>query len=285
MTNASTADGHGQDRPPDAEPFFPSEGSFSTVVPLSEIGHAPVPPAGAADAGKPAEADWARAAARAGRAGGKEEEETTLVPARAGNAHVAAREARANGVRQSWGVTAAALVLSVAAGVASGAYLVWSSQRAPEVRHATSPTGREAAKEEAAAGQAPVEAPRTEPAPANAATHAPEAAEGGANAKAEKLNEVAKDEKVNEVARTEKLNEVSHAPKQVPPAEPPSRTRSEAREMTPAPKLRPGQSAASERTRVTPAAKQPPTPSPSGRTLPVSSPPPSARSRKVIQWP
>src|SRR5215208_6345330 len=116
MNNASTPGGRGQDRPNDAGPFFPSEGSFNPVVPLSELGHAPAPlqTVDAADVGRPAEAAWAREEHRARRAGRKEEEETTLVPT------------RALAARQPWAVTAAVIALSVAAGLASGAYLIWS---------------------------------------------------------------------------------------------------------------------------------------------------------------
>src|SRR5215207_7884236 len=101
MNNASTPGGRGQERPNDAGPFFPSEGSFNPVVPLSELEHAPAPlPAvDAADVGRPAEAAWAREEYRASRAGPKDEE-TTLVPA------------RTRGERRPWAVTAVVIALS-----------------------------------------------------------------------------------------------------------------------------------------------------------------------------
>lgn len=277
MNNASPAGGREPDRPTDAESFFPSEGSFNTVVPLSEIGHTPIARADAADVGKPVEAAWARAAHRAGVSGQKEEE--TLVPTRSGRA-------RASGIWSSWGVMAVALVLSVAAGLTSGAYLVWSSQRAAESRRASSPTGEETA----AADKAAAEASPTEPSPASAATPTPEASGNEARAQTEKLNEAAKEEKTREVAKAERPNEVSHATKQTPPAaltrvERPARAADEVRETTPAPKVTRSQSVPAMRPRVTTAAKQSPAPPSSARDFPVSSPPPSARSRKVIQWP
>ncbi|MDT5271628.1 MAG: hypothetical protein QOH49_3814 [Acidobacteriota bacterium] len=262
MNNASTADGRGQDRPNEAEPFFPSEGSFNTVVPLSEIGRAPVPaplvPVDPADVGRPAEAAWAR---KAHRAGWKDEEETTLIPGRAG---------AARGVRQSWAVTAAVITLSVAAGLVSGTYLIWSAQHAPLAQ---------------TSAQVTVEAPSLPPAPVVEQVEAV--------AKVEKVKEAVKDEKAVEVTKVEKPVEVAHAPKEALPSRPTTAPRAEratrdaaeAREITPSPKPARSQSAASPRPRVTTAEKQPPAPTAPARSLPVSSPPPSAKSRKVIQWP
>jgi hypothetical protein len=257
MNNASTADGREQERPADAEPFFPSEGSFNTVVPLSEIGRAPAPlvPVDPADVGKPAEAAWAREAHRAGL---KEEEETTLVPGRAGGVR---------GVRRSWVVTTGVIALSVAAGLASGTYLIWSARRAPEAH---------------ASAHVTAEAPPLPPAPAPEATPA-----------AEQREAVAKAEKVSEVAKAEKPVEVAHASKEAPPARPTpaprversTRDAAEAREIAPAPKPARNQSAAPARPRVTTAAKQTPAPPSSERALPISAPPSNAKSRKVIQWP
>jgi hypothetical protein len=253
MNNAPTPDGRGQDRPNDAEPFFPSEGSFHPVVPLSEVGDTPAPltPINPADVGQPAEAAWAREAHRARL----KEEEETLVPL---------RTARARGARQSWLVTASVIALSVVAGVASGTYLIWSSPRA----HETQPPARVEA-----------EAPSLPPAPA--------VEQDAAVAKVEHVNEAVKVEKPTEVAKAEKPAEVSHEPKPAQPPQPtprperPARAAVEPREVTPAPKPTRTQSAASSRPRVTTAEPRPP----AARTLPISSPPPSAKSKKVIQWP
>jgi hypothetical protein len=264
MNNASTPDGRGQDRPNEAGPFFPAEGSFNPVVPLSELGHAParLPTVDAADVGRPAEAAWAREEYRALPAGRKEEEETTLVPT------------RARAARRPWAVTAAVIALSIAAGLASGAYLTWSSQRAPEAQ--TSAT-------------VAAEAPGPPPAPV--------AEQGEADKNVEKVDEPARAEKPrevvkpSEVAKAEQSAEVAHAPKQEPPvrtadaprAERPARAVAEPNEITPAPTPARTQSAPPARPRLTTAEKQPP--APAERTLPVSSPPPSAKSKKVIQWP
>jgi hypothetical protein len=259
MIDASTADGRGQDRPHEAEPFFPSEGPFNPVVPLSEIGRAPalLPTVDPADVGRPAEAAWAREAQRAGL----KEEETTLVPA---------RPVGAQGTRQPWVVTAAVIALSVAAGLASGTYLIWSSQRAAEAQPSAQVTS---------------EAPTLPPAPV--------AEQEKANTKVERVSEAVKDEKPREVAKTGKQDEVAHAPKQeptvrtahAPRAEHPARAAAEAKELAPAPKPARTERAVVTRPRVTTAVQQPHAPAPSERTPPISSPPPTAKSKKVIQWP
>ena len=278
MNNASTGDARGADRPTDAEPFFPSEGPFSTVVPLSEVGRAPAVRGGGADAGKPAEAEWARAADRAERAHAGEEE--TLVPARTRRGRAAAaRGPRADEGRRSLAVTTLVLLLSVAAGVASGAYLLSSSGRFPEARQPAPPRVEEA--------QVAAEAPAAEAAPTFAAPPPPEAAGGRADADAEKAGEAEKVEKV------EKTNGVVSAPRETraAPAEPvraqrPARASAEAAVVAPAPKPAPSRAPAPPPPRtVTRAQRRPPAAVSSGGTLPVSSPPPSARSKKVIQWP
>jgi hypothetical protein len=269
MTNASTAGGGGHERPDDAEPFFPSEGSFNAVVPLSEVARAPAVRGGGPDAGQPAEAAWARAARRAEA---KEEEETTLVPA---------RDARARGRGSAWGLTAVALVLSVAAGVAAGAYLVWSAQ----------PTAAPAVEANAATQTAPQ--PETQTATATTETPAVEANAEKSNAIVE--DEKTADEKAAEVFKGKRSSEVARAPKEANEAktratepapsraERPARPASEERET--AAKPAPRQSNAAPRARVTAASKPPHTASTSARALPISTPPPSAKSKKVIQWP
>jgi hypothetical protein len=252
LNNAPTPDGRVQDTPHDAEPFFPSEGPFNPVVPLSEIGHAPatLPAVDPADVGRPAEAPWAREAHRAKL----KEEEETLVPSRAG---------RARGRRQSWLVPASVIALSVVAGLASGTYLIWSSQRAQE-----SPTPARVA----------TEAPPPPPAPVEE--------QAAAVTKVERADEPAKDERPSEGAKAEKSGEAVHAQKQAPPLQPApraeqvTRAAAEAKEVTPAPKPARTHSAALARPRVTTAETHPPV-----RTPPISSPPPSAKSKKVIQWP
>lgn len=273
MNNASTADGGATERRGDAEPFFPSEGTFNPVVPLSEVGSGPVPAplarVDAAHAGKPAEAAWAREAHRAAH----KEDEETLVPKRRRGAHAA---------RRPWLIPAAVITLSVLAGLASGTYLIRSTQRAPEAQ--TPP-------QVAAEAPAPPPAPVAEEAAAEAKVAAEEVA---AEAKVEKVNEAAREDKPGEVAKAEgpresarpaASDEPTTTPRPAPPtrAERPARAAAEARAVTPAPKPPRTESPAPPRTRVTTAAKQ--TPAPSGRALPISNPPPSAKSKRVIQWP
>lgn len=256
MNNASTPDGRGQERPNDAEPlpFFPSEGSFNAVVPLSEIGH--LPTVDAANVGKPAEAAWAREAHRAH----VKEEDETLVPS---------RRRRARRARPSWLVTASVIALSVAAGLASGTYLIWSAQRAPEAQASAPPAA---------------EAPSLPP-------PAPVAEQVEAETNVEPAHEPVPAEKPREVAKAERSDEAAPAPKPEPPArtpsapraERPARSVAEPKETTPAPKPERPRNAPA-RPRLTTAERQPPA-TPAARTLPVSSPPPSAKSKKVIQWP
>lgn len=249
MTNDAPAPGvRAPEGPHDAEPLFPSEGSFNPVVPLSEVGHAPapLPTVRPEDVGKPAEAAWARAAHRAR----SREEEETLVPSRA---------SRTRGARPSWLLPASVIALSVIAGLASGSYLIWSSQRAQEP-----------------------------PPPQVAAEAPPPAPVTNADAEVEKAPEPVKVEKPREVARAEKPSAkaaekpeaVAPAPKQspTPRAERPARAAAEPKELKPAPRPARTQNAAPARPRLTTAETRTPAP-------PVSSPPPSAKSKKVIQWP
>jgi hypothetical protein len=278
MNNAPTADGRGTEETNKAEPFFPSEGTFHPVVPLSEIGRetrpTPLSPSKAAAVGKPAEAASAREAHLAAL---KEEEETTLVPTRRSGARRA---------RRSWFVPAVVIGLSVLAGLASGTYLISSKQRAAE----TQPPA-----------QVTAEAPSLPP--ASAPTPAPVAEEVVSEAKVEKVKEAAAEDKSGEdksgedksgeVVKAEQPREVarpaaagsSPQPRPAPPtrAERTARAAVEAREVAPAPRPASRANAPPPRARVTAAAKRPP--APPARTLPVSDPPPSTKSRKVIQWP
>ncbi|MBV9926187.1 MAG: hypothetical protein JOZ96_14300 [Acidobacteria bacterium] len=248
-----TPGGRGQERPHDAEPLFPSEGTFSPVVPLSEVGHAPapLPTVRPADVGKPAEAAWARAAHRAKF----KEDEETLVPSRA---------ARKRGARPSVFFTASVVALSVIAGLASGTYLLWSSQRA----HETQPPAPVAAE----ATPAPVTDTKVE--------------QVSEPVEVEKPREVAKAERP--VAKAEKVEKVEKAEPSTPTPKQPQPTRAaaqprdaaEPKRLAPAPKPSRTQSNPPARARLTTAETRTP-----ARTPPISSPPPSAKSKKVIQWP
>ncbi len=134
MSDASTAHGTEPAEPITQEPFFPSEGDFNTVVPLSQVARAPFAAERSGDDGRPAEAAWARedrrgnAVAKRGARGVEEEE--TLVPARGVRRRGAGVGSRPGAGRRPWTVTAAAVLLSVLAGVAAGSYLVWSKRPA-----------------------------------------------------------------------------------------------------------------------------------------------------------
>jgi Ankyrin repeats (3 copies) len=93
----------------DTQLFFPPEGNFNAVVPLSEVGK---------PLDKTRRSDGHEKARRA-----DEQEEVTLVPARAAHAP------RSRVGRPSWLVLAAVLTLSVAAGLTAGTYLIKSRQR------------------------------------------------------------------------------------------------------------------------------------------------------------
>src|SRR3712207_3306878 len=105
----------------EAEPLFPSEGTFSAVVPLSQVRD------GRVAAKDSAVTSSAKNSAVASAAAPKEsEEEATLVPARlsratrARRASAQGRDVKAKRGGRGWLVPAAAVLLSVTAGVAAG---------------------------------------------------------------------------------------------------------------------------------------------------------------------
>lgn len=290
MNNAPTAGGRGPGGPQEAEPLFPSEGAFNTVVPLSEVGrapaHAPLKRVDPADAGQPSEAAWARARHSEGS---KDEEEATLVPAR--RTRGARRAAGAAGARPPWVATAVVLILSVSAGLASGAYLLWSSGGGAASRQADTPAAPVAP---ATQDQAQVEAAEaTSLPPASAPTPVPPAAESAGVSEAGKVKEVEKERESGEVARStkaatpaaERAARTAAAPPPVSTSGSSTRAAAAPRAVAPEPKPARVQPAAPARTRATTAARRTPAPAAPARTLPVSSPPPSARTKKVIQWP
>ena len=125
---ASGAEGRGRGGRGGGEQFFPSEGNFSPVVPLSE-----------GDA--------------------EEQDETTLVPARVARRPAHEPHAR-RGFEQSWAFLAAAVVLSAVAGAAAGIYVLKWQSPAETVR--TNQPAEAEATEPAAAAPAPQP---SEPAP------------------------------------------------------------------------------------------------------------------------
>jgi hypothetical protein len=236
MTNASETQGREPFEQRDAAPFFPSEGRFSPVVPLSQVSEAQ-----AASSEAQATSIEAQAVSSESAVEPEEHEETTLVPTRASHAHdlsaasvsaerisvahaSAAHAARPKGLARSWPVTLIAVVLSVVAGLIAGAYLV-GSKRAFEVHRP--------AVNDAAAERVATEAKGSEAASATTG------------------------------AQTSQRNS--------PPAPRPTQQRDAA-------------ATSSRRAQVVERRASAPS-TPTERTLPVSAPPASSKSRKVIQWP
>jgi hypothetical protein len=295
MSDASTARGGKPTEPITPEPFFPSEGDFNTVVPLSQVAHAPYTAGRSAADGRPAEAAWARAdrrgngVARRGAAAGEEEE--TLVPGRSGRRRGARVGPRPGAVRRPWAGAAAAVLLSVLAGVAAGSYLVWSKR--PAVSNA--PPAAETASQEVAA-DVPPPAPEAPP----VVEAEPVAPEAPAPAKAAAATEAKPERSAETPARAEKGTPPPAEPTTRAAVEPATRaaTQPRARAERAAPDTTPAATAARPARNETPtrneaptrraatnAARRPTRPATSARQLPVSAPPPSSKSKTVIQWP
>lgn len=256
--------------------FFPPDGEIRAVIPLTEIDDArragaTTPPAKVGEAetepGEDARPEVSRPAS------GKQDdapEETTRVPARAARAAAprAGHAMRPKGRSQSWAVPLVVLALSLVAGLVAGTYLMKSvrpaatRQPATEAPAATTPVGPE-----------PVSAPV-----------APAVADGGAEATVEAR-------KVARPIPKPVAREVAGTP--APDAEPLSRrdassgesleraARKSVERSTAGSHARGGEAAAMTRTRGAERASS----GPPKHSLPISPPPPSADSKKVIQWP
>jgi hypothetical protein len=257
MTNAAGSQGRGdverKDEGADAAPLFPSEGTFSAVVPLSQVRD------GSLSKGEALTSATSAAPEESVEA----PEEDTLVPGRVSRstrvrrAPTAGRDGETRRGGRQWLNAAAAVLLSVVAGVAAGTYMVSSLQ----TRRARPPVTADASA--SAPTQAAPESPRPQPSQV-AAPDAGEVSQPSA-----------------EVVRVERLErpETSAAAARKPePASRRARASAETVDTTPAPKPTRGESAPRRQptTARTPAAV---------RTLPVSAPPPSAKSKTVIQWP
>lgn len=273
-TQRSAAEGTtaGSEQADARPPLFPADGQFRPVIPLSEIDEVR-----AAEESKPPE-ESAGAEVVYPATGGRDDEqdETTLVPSRVSHAIPPRRSPvlRPKGVRQSWLVPAFALALSVIAGLIAGTYLIGSRQYVETLRPAPQPydTSAPARTETVAASDTPV-------------TVADEAE--------------AKDKVLSANESTPKF-----APRTTAPAsrhasgdEPPdrsamtaeariersNRTAGATKNTSPATKFARRDTAQNHRARF----KEEPSPNsaPPEHSLPISSPPPSAKSRKVIQWP
>jgi len=196
-----------------------------------------------------------------------EQEVTTLVPARPSPA---APPRPLYDARQSWPVMAVALILSVTAGLIAGFYLLGARQSVETWQRPAPPS---TTTESAAIPAAPVVTALE------------------SDAKTEKVNE---DESVPKPAPPVTDTDSRRAPEAEPPArrvvvtearlERPTQTSRRSADRSPAKKLTQRDTAAAP-PRVKPVQERSSTSAPTKRSLPVSSPPPSAKSKKVIQWP
>ena len=264
--------------------FFPPVGNFNAVVPLSEIdadsesrvpAHAPVPTTDSPGVRTPVREH-------------DEQEEATLVPARVARMSPPPPTTIR---RPSWPVMIAALALSLTAGLAAGVYLIKSGGPV-EIQSPASMT-EDVAHDTAAAAD-------------TNGSHPPEVASESrpeARPQAETSPGAAASDVDAEVS-VEKTGRDLPAPKRLTTADAPSGRGERILETSPA------KASAVERTPERPARKVPPssTNTPAQpevlrarratsagertpvqrapeRSIPVSSPPSSAKSKRVIQWP
>jgi hypothetical protein len=271
-----TADAVQADAPPT---FFPADGEIRPVVPLSEIGGAQAvretTPLTEAGADEPEPLESARAevgqTARVGQYDAPDE--TTLVHARTSRATLppVAPAARPKGAGPSWVAPLVALALSLVAGLFAGTYLIES---------------RLSVATEQSAPQTPEPAPPAEPVSATARP-APAVTDGEAEAEREKV-------KAEVPAPQPTPSETASLRAHVAEPPPPRVVITESRPERPAhAAARSVDRPAAERpvrrdvaaTAARVAERPPSAPAPPKNSLLVSSPPPSAKSKKVIQWP
>jgi hypothetical protein len=278
-----------------APDFFPPVGNFNAVVPLSELdGDSESPMTAPAPAPMP-QSSLVSAAVK--ERAHDEQEEATLVPARAARMREALRPAAR---RPSWPVMIAVLALSLMTGLAAGVYLI-KSVRPVEIQAPASMT--EGAAHDAA-GAAETSGPQPTQVASDSRPEAkPQAETNEVRPQAETgLDAVAS--AVKDDVRDEKTSRDLTAPKRVKEADAPSGREERALEKSPA------KASVAERTPERPARKAPPlktdTPAPTEalrtrratsvserppvlrapeRSLPVSSPPSSTKSKRVLQWP
>jgi hypothetical protein len=320
MRNASETDGRKPGEQTDAAaPFFPSEGRFSTVVPLSKVDEE-------AQASSPETQEEetsleAQATSLEDTFEPDEQEETTLVPARLSSttgmsgasvsasslsaapmsvrpvpAHTAHAFGQKRVARSSWPITLIAVVLSVVAGLIAGAYLV-GSKRAVEVRPpavndvAAAPVASEVKEKEAkeAAAVTTENEAAAKPETENVGEHAPkvsqptappdtraQASEGARALEAEPSARRAltvaesRSERNARAAAVAEERSVVEERSSLHASRPTQRRDTDATSSRRAQVLERRASAALATTE---------------RNVPVSAPPASSKSRKVIQWP
>ena len=247
--------------------FFPPVGNFNAVVPLSEIDAdsasqvtAPVPLPTAASPS-------VRVTAREREH--DEQEENTLVPTRAARKTQALRPAAP---RPSWPVMIMALALSLAAGLAAGVYLIKSG--VPVEIHAPASIREDVTQDAAAAAET------TDSQPTQVASEShPEA-----RPKAETTLD-ADASAVDAEVRADKRSRDLSAPKRVTAAVAERTPERPARKAPPLTTNTPAPPEAVRARRATSAGASAPALRAPEHSLPVSSPPSSAKSKRVIQWP
>jgi uncharacterized protein len=263
--------------------FFPPDGEIRPVIPLAEIDDASqagetTAPAEVveveSEAGEDARREVSQPEVSQPVRGERRDapDETTHVAARATRATSArSRPARAKGVRQSRTVPLLALALSLVAGLVAGTYLIKSVRPTATSQPATESLGT----------ATPLSSVSPEPSPT---PFAPAAGDGGAEAKIAARKEAGPAPKP--VAR-------ESAASPAPDAESPSRraavsderpikaARRSVERSTAASPAQSNEAASPKRTRDAERAST----GPPKHSLPISAPPPSAGSKKVIQWP
>jgi hypothetical protein len=260
--------------------FFPADGEIRPVVPLSEIagtqGAGETTPLAKASTGEPRSLKGARAkvSQRALDEQNDDQDETTLVPARPRRATLLpdGPAPRPKGIWQSWPVMLIALALSAVAGLSAGAYLIESrqpvatKQSMPQLSEPSISTEPESATASVADVETGVEA----------------------DAKAEKVigGDSAPKPSPKDAAslRAPVAGPSSHRIAIVE-ARPERAVHRVGRGVDRSIAERPAQRDAATATRVRIKERPSATPAPPKHSLPVSSPPPSAKSKKVIQWP
>ena len=267
--------------------LFPPEGNFSAVVPLSELGSAPQ---SYTVAHAPVEAVKSLTTRRASQGMQDEQEEATLVPRRAACSAPIFRPRRG---RPSWSVMIAALILSVAAGLTAGTYLIKTRQ--PVEIQTPASLAEDMPTESVGATKPP--APEVTPVASESGlrTSPPSETDPGADAAAPVVNAETRDEKIGRGLSIPRRGPAADAPSghgersteasptraatTAQPSERPSRKESSVKGD---PHI---QREASTTRRATGVGERLPVFRTTERSLPVSSPPASTKSKKVIQWP
>jgi hypothetical protein len=264
-----------RDEESDAPILFPLEGNFSAVVPLSDVGDAPVSYQTALTSREPVKRLIARGASNNRQ---DEHEEVTLVPGRVGSLAITSRPRIG---RPSWPVMIAALILSVAAGLTAGIYLIKSGR--PVEMQTPAAVAEDVSTEAASATVAPVPqptavasesrvspSPTPETIPVNGVTTTavdPDARPG----------KTGRDLSIPKRGSTEVSSErltIDEKPSERPDRKGPSVT----------------SNPPAKREAVTPrrsngVAERPPVLRVPERSLPVSTPPAATKLKRVIQWP